>query len=196
LGTRPRTSRTQHTGGLWRPRSAERGDCARDYAPAGPDTPSFPAPWPCEVRRARLLSRRCQLGSAHGRGGSSGVLLLLGGAAAGVGGTWEGASAPSPFSLRQPRADRVASPDPPPRRAPRDHGGRCRRARPASHQSVRMPGLRPRTPAADSWSPDTGVSAQGLAPWAPVRRRRTGRPVAQCLTKRWTSKTSLVRSRW
>jgi len=43
-----------------------------------------------------------------------------------------------------------SSPDPPPRRGPADHHGRGRRARPASDQSVGLPGLRPRTPAAGS----------------------------------------------
>jgi hypothetical protein len=49
---------------------------------------------------------------------------------------------------------------------------------------------------ADSWSTDGRVSSSGLAPQAPVRRRLAGRPVAQCLTKRLISKTSLVWSMW
>src|SRR5262245_34360689 len=49
--------------------------------------------------------RRGPFGAAHGRGGSPGVRLLLRGAAAGVGWTWDGAWAPSPLSLRQLRAD-------------------------------------------------------------------------------------------
>jgi hypothetical protein len=75
-------------------------------------------------------------------------------------------------------------------------GQQVRRARPASDQGGRMPGRRPRTAAADSWSRDQGVSSLRLAPWAPVRPRRAGRPVAQGLTKRLPSKTSLVCSRW
>jgi hypothetical protein len=70
------------------------------------------------------------------------------------------------------------------------------RKRPASQHSVRLPGLRPRTPAADSRSIDIGVSSCWLAPQAPVRPRLTGRPVAQCRTKRCPSKTSLVCSMW
>jgi hypothetical protein len=38
------------------------------------------------------------------------AFLLLRGAVAGVGETWEGASAPSPYYLRQPRADLVSPP--------------------------------------------------------------------------------------
>ena len=65
---------------------------------------------------------------------------------AGVGWTWDGASAPSPYCVRRPRADLVASPDPPPHRGPVvDRRGRKKRARPASHQSVGLSGLRPRT---------------------------------------------------
>jgi hypothetical protein len=71
-GPRPWTSRTQHTCGLRRPRSAEQGGCARDQALAGPDTRSCPVPWPFEVRQAHLHQRRVPLGSAHGWGGSSG----------------------------------------------------------------------------------------------------------------------------
>jgi len=41
-------------------------------------------------------------------------------------------------------------PDPPPRRVPANHRGRCKRTRPASHRSAWLPGLRPRTPAAGS----------------------------------------------
>src|SRR5262249_22502920 len=51
------------------------------------------------------------------------------------------------------------------------------RARPASHQSARLPGLRPRTPTADSWARDIGVSSLRLAPSAPVRPRLAGCPV-------------------
>ena len=71
-----------------------------------------------------------------------------GGAAAGVGVTWDGAAAPSPYYLRRPRADLVVSPDPPPRRDPEGRSPRIgiKRARPASHPSVRLPGLRPRAP--------------------------------------------------
>src|SRR5262245_25606014 len=54
-----------------------------------------PGPVAIQERRAHLLGRRGQLGSAHGRGGSSGVSSFWG-AAAGVGWTWDGASAPSP----------------------------------------------------------------------------------------------------
>ena len=126
-------------------------------------------------------------------------LLRRGCGPAGVGGTGDGASAPSPYSVRQPRADLVSSPDPPPGTRPGCLGHRgslVSRARPASQQSVGMLGLRPRTPQAGSRPSDRRVSSQRLAPWAPVRRRLAGRPVAQCLTKRWMSKTSFVCSRW
>jgi hypothetical protein len=189
---RPRTSRTQHSCGLRRPHSAEQGGCARNSVPAGPATRSFPAPWPFEVRRAHLLQGRGQLGSAHGRGGSSGDSPFSGALRRGSGGPWDGASAPSPFSWDS----RVLIPFVPrPTSGPRPGRGATavsRRARPASHQTGRLPGLRPRTPVADSWSPDSGVSSWWLAPSAPVRPRLAGRPVAQCLTKRLTSKTSLV----
>ena len=196
---RPRTSRTQHSYGLRRPDPAGPGGCAGEQAPAGPDTHSCPGPWPFKERRAHLPQGRGQLGTAHGWGGSSGDGLLPRGCGpAGVGRTWDGASAPSPYSVRQPRADLVSSPDPPPGRGPMtDHRGqRGRRARPASHQSVGLPGLRPRTPGAGSWPSDSWVSSLRLAPSAPVRPRLAGRPAAQCLTKRLTSKTSLVCSMW
>jgi hypothetical protein len=41
-----KASRIQHSCGLRRPRSAEQGGCAGDSVPAGPDTYTFPAPWP------------------------------------------------------------------------------------------------------------------------------------------------------
>src|SRR5205823_4915881 len=87
LAPRPRTSRTQHSCGLRRPRSAERGGCAGSGVPAGPDTRSFPAPWP--FKSGGLVSQgRGQLGKAHGWGGSSGDRLLLRGRGpAGVGRT-------------------------------------------------------------------------------------------------------------
>jgi hypothetical protein len=158
---RPETSRTQHSCGLWRPGPAGPGGCAREQAPARPDTHSFPAPWPFESdglvssgeRPVRLGSR---LGRVVGR-----FLPLPGCAPAGS-----------------------------------CHRARRRQARPVSHQSGGLPGLRPRTPTTGSWPSDNGVSSLWLAPQAPVRRRLTGRPVAQCLTKRSTSKTSLVCSMW
>jgi hypothetical protein len=50
--------------------------------------------------------------------------------------------------------------------------------------------------ATGSWPSDSKVSSLWLAPWAPVRLRLAGRPMAQCLTKRLTSKTSFVWSMW
>jgi len=86
--------------GLRRPHSAERGGCAGLSAPAGPDTHSFPGPWPFEVASGSLCKESVQLGRAHGWGGSPGDSSLFSGAAFrwGSGGFWEGASAPSPFS--------------------------------------------------------------------------------------------------
>jgi hypothetical protein len=52
-------------------------------------------------------------------------------------------------------------------------------ARPASHPVGGLPGLRPKTPDADSRSSDNGLSSLGLAPSALVRRRLAGRPGVQ-----------------
>ena len=190
---RPRTSRTQHSCGLRRPGPAGPGGCAGDK----------PRPVPILVRaqaRGQSIAAgsspqgRGQLGTAHGWGGSSGDCSSAGGGPAGVGWTWDGASAPSPYSRRQPRADLVSSPGPPAGPGPVVGPPRSEvsRARPASHQSVGLPGLRPRTPQAGWWPPDVGVSSLRLAPSAPARPRLAGRPVAQCLTKRLTSKASFV----
>jgi len=197
LAVKAKTSRTQHSCGLRRSRSAEQGGCAGVSAPAGPDTQAFPAPWPCEC--GRLTPRReCPVrpGSRSGRVVRR-LLLILGAALRwGSGGLGEGASAPSPFSW-----DSFAlSPFNPPTHLRGAAGTAARlrrkRARPASHQTGGLPGLRPRTPEADWWSSDNGLSALRLAPKAPVRRRRAGRAVAQCLMKRLTSNTSLVCSMW
>lgn len=118
------------------------------------------------------------LGSRAGR--VVGRLLLCRGGPAGAGGTWDGTLVPSPHYLRQLRADLAVSPAH--RRAvfrPLTTTVTIKRARPASDQTGRLPGLRPRTPAADWWSRDSGVSSCGLAPKAPVRLRLAGRPVAQ-----------------
>jgi hypothetical protein len=122
---RPTTSRTPHSCGLRRPSPARPGGCAGEQAPAGPDPHSFPAPWPFKERRAHLPQGRGPFGTAHGRGGSSGVSSSFGAAARrGSGGPRDGASAPSPYSVRQLHADLVLSPDPPPGRRPRtDHRG-------------------------------------------------------------------------
>src|SRR5262249_37081051 len=42
-----------------------------DNAPAGPDTYTFPAPWPFKVSSGSPPERGVQFGRAHGRGGSS-----------------------------------------------------------------------------------------------------------------------------
>src|SRR5262249_56251258 len=91
------TSRTQHSCRLWRPRSAEQGGCARNGVPAGPDTRSFPAPWPFKVRRAHLpWRRRGQLGTAHGRGGASGGFSFAGRCGGGGGVACAALFTPSP----------------------------------------------------------------------------------------------------
>ena len=149
-------------------------------APAGPDTHSFPRPRPFEKRRAHLPEGRGQLGRASRPGRVVGRWLLPSGAAArrGSGGLWDGASAPSPLSLRQPRADLVLSPDPPPRRGRSAANGK-KRARPASHPTVRLPGLLPRTYLSGLDGPlTTACHRTGLAPSAPVRHRLAGRPAA------------------
>jgi hypothetical protein len=121
----PKTSRTQHSCGLRRPGPAGPGGCAGNK----------PRPVPIRVRsRLRGHSRSGRLTSAAG--GSSSA-RLTGGAGrpaiasffrgrgpAGVGRTWDGAWAPSPYSVRRRHADLVSSPDPPPDRGPRvDHRG-------------------------------------------------------------------------
>jgi len=55
-------------------------------------------------------------GSRRGRVVRRCLLLFRGGGPAGVGRTWDGASAPSPQQWRRPRADLVWPPDPPPGR--------------------------------------------------------------------------------
>jgi hypothetical protein len=159
---RPWTSRTQHSCGLRRPRPAEQGGCAGGGAPAGPDAQSFPGPWPFEVRRAHLREGRVQLGSAHGRGGPSGVSSLVVAVRRGSGGLWGGASAPSPQQVRQLRADLAWSPDPPPGRglvrrttAVWSESGRGRR--PIKAAGCR--GYGRGHPSADSRSNDIGVSS-------------------------------------
>ena len=142
---------------------------------------------------------RVQLGRAHGRGGSSSDSSLFQAALRwGSGGPWEGALAPNPLLW-----DSFAlSPCNPPTHlrgaAAMDTAFQLnkKRARPASHPGVGLPGLRPRTPDSDSWSTDNGLSSLWLAPSAPVRRRLAGRAAAQCLTKRLTSNTSFVCNRW
>jgi hypothetical protein len=149
----PRTSRTQHSCGLRRPRPAGPGGCAGEQAPAGPDSRPFPVPWPVKKRRARLREGRGQFGQAHGRGGSSG--------------------------------------DPPRRATALGQSG-----------AAGVPSKRPAAGAAAEdtrrglAASDSQVSSLRLAPSAPERRRLAGRPVAQCHTKRFTSKTSLVCSMW
>jgi hypothetical protein len=65
---RPRTSRTQHSCGLWRPSPAGPGGCAGDSAPAGPDTHPFPTPWPFESGGlVSFAERPVRLGSRPGR---------------------------------------------------------------------------------------------------------------------------------
>ena len=80
---------------------------------------SAPRPVPILVR-SRPVAIRSAAGSPPRAEGASLARLTGGagrrafppswGAAAGVGWTWDGASAPSPFSLRQPRADLVCPP--------------------------------------------------------------------------------------
>ena len=193
----PRTSRTQHSCGLRRPGPAGPGGCAGEPAPAGPDTPSFPGPWPFKKRRAHPPQGGGQLGRAHGWGGSSGDGLLLRGAARrGSGGLGmvlrhqartHGGSVPL-TSFRPPTHRRAA--------APASHRSQevGRGRRPIQASGCRGCGRGPTR--ADSWSRDVGRSSLRLAPLAPVRHRLAGRPVAQCRRKRLISKTSLVWSMW
>jgi hypothetical protein len=139
--------------------------------------------------------RRVQLGTAHDGGGASGVFLHCAGRGpAGVGRTTGMTSGSSPYSVRQLHADLVGGPRPTggPRPGRSDQRGRQvgRGRRPLKASGCR--GCGPGHTGADSWSIDIGMSSHRLAPQAPVRRRLAGRPVAQCLTNFWTSKTSLV----
>jgi hypothetical protein len=180
-----------------RPRKARR--LCRGQRPGRSRYSFVPHSVAIQKRQAHLLeggSRSARLTAGAGR--QAKFLLLRSGGPAGVGRTWDGASAPSPYSLRQLRADLVLSPDPPPGRGPdvdhrgRQEGGRGRR--PIKASGCR--GYGPGHTGADSWSRDKGMSSLGLAPKAPVRPRLAGRPRTQCLTKRWTSKTSFVCSMW
>jgi hypothetical protein len=130
-----------------RPRRARR--LCREQGPGRSRYSFVPGSVANQKRRAHLREGRGQLGTAHGRGGSSGHHSSFGGRGpAGVGRTWAAASAASPYSVRQPRADLVWSPDPPAGRGPNEGPPRSEasRARPASDHGGRMPGLRPRTP--------------------------------------------------
>jgi hypothetical protein len=184
---------------------ADSGGPAPQGQAAVPGVESRPVP----IRiRSRLRGHSKSGGLTSPRGGASSA-RLTGGAGrpaippprgcgpAGAGGTWAGASAPSPYTVRQPRADLVSSPGPPPGRGPvgpprsvREQGAAGvpsnRRAAGAAAEDTR-PGSRPS---------DIRVSSLWLAPSAPVRRRLAGRPVAQGLTKRLTSNTSFVCSMW
>ena len=143
--------------------------------------------------------RRVQFGSAHGRGGSSGDPSYSGAAVRrGSGRPWDGALAPSPYSLGQLRADPVSFPDPPPGRGPVWPPRSVIKAGAAGVPSKRQDAgaAAEDTHSRAHWSSDSGLSSLRLAPSAPVRLRLAGRPVSQCLTKRLTSNTSLVCSRW
>ena len=121
------------------------------------------------------------------------LLLVLGAALRwGSGGFWEGASAPSPL----PWDSFALSPFDPP-----THLRGAADTDTADQTEVGTAGVPSKRPASgvaaedtrsDSRSSDNGLSSLRLAPSAPVRRRLAGRAVAQCLTKRLTSKTSLV----
>ena len=141
-----KTSRTQHSCGLWRPGPARPGGCAGVSALVGPDTHSFPAPWPFEERRAHLPGEGpVRPGSRSGRVVRRLLLYSRGGAPVGVGWILGGCFGTEPVFWGQLRAEPV---HPPTHlrsvvQAPRI---KSKRARPASHQSGRLPGLRPRTP--------------------------------------------------
>ena len=79
------------------------GRLCQEQSPGRSRYSCVPRPVASQRRRAHLPRGRGQLGKAHGWGGSSGDGFLLRGGPAGVGRTWDGASAPSPLSLRQLR---------------------------------------------------------------------------------------------
>ncbi len=98
-------------------------------------------------RRAHLRQGRGQLGKAHGRGGSSGDGSFLGGRGpVGVGWTlgWRFGAKPALTETASRRSRRVPRPTPGPRPVVYRRGHK-KRARPASHSTVGLPGLRPRT---------------------------------------------------
>ena len=145
---RPRTSRTQHAYGLRRPRSAEQGGCAGEQRP-GRSRYSF-VPKPVAIRKAAGSSppgeRPVRYGSRPGR--VVGRFLRLHGPRFGGGRVdlgWRLGAKPALLETALRRSRYVPRPTsgPRPRFTPRS--ARTRRARPASHQSVRLPGLRPRT---------------------------------------------------
>ena len=148
-------------------------------------------------RRAHLRQGRGQLGKARDGGGSSGDCSFLGPRS--EGGRVDVGMAPrrqarttgdglAPISLRPPTCLRAAAG--PPRTIKKSGRGR----RPFQASGCR--GYDQGHTGADSWSNDNGMSSLWLTPSAPVRLRLAGRPAAQCLTKRWISKTSLVWSMW
>jgi len=114
----------------------------------------------------------------------------------GSGGPWDDASASSPSYVGQRHADPVRPP------THRRGAARCATADSRSgrgRRPIKAAGCRgcgPGHPRRTRGPSDSGVSSLGLAPSAPVRPRLAGRPVAQCLTKRRTSNTSLVCSMW
>lgn len=194
-----RTSRTQHAYGLRRPRSAERGGCAGEHAPAGPDTRSCPMPWPVENRRAHLREGRGQLGKAHGRGGSSGdASFLVGRGSEGVGWTlgWRLGAKPAPLETASRRSRLVPRPAPGPRpgRVPPRSGKAGAAGVPSNRRAA---GVAAKDMPERTRGPVT--SACHRCGWPRRRPLGVGSPAAprpQCLTKRLTSKTSLVWSMW
>jgi hypothetical protein len=182
---------------------ADSGGPAPQNRAAVPGTVSRPVPI---LVRSRLrghskyggltsASGRGQFGTAHGRGGSSGVSSFFRGAAAGVGWTLRWCFGTKPVITETASAD-LACP-------PTHRRGVARYTTDGRSGSGRRPiqatgcrGCGPGHPRRTRGPLTAGCHRQGLTPSAPVRPRLAGRPVAQCLTKRVTSKTSLVWSMW
>ena len=165
-----RTSRTQHSCGLRRPSPVGPRGGAGHCAPAGPDTHSFPGPWPFESASGSLPEGSVPLGRAHGRGGSSGDSSLCSGRRSGGGradfgrvlrhrARYLGTASADPVSIPRPTSGAW------PVQAPRF---RSKRARPTSHPSGRLPGLRPRTPDRTHGPVTTGGHRCGWPPGLPL----------------------------
>jgi hypothetical protein len=195
----PKTSRTQHPCGLRRPRSAERGGCAGGQCPGRSRYSCVPGS--VAIRRCvgLALQRECPVRPGSRSGRVVRRLLVLGAAPRrGSGGLRDGASAPSPFTLGQLRADPVAIPRPNPAARPVAAPRIGRKTDTAGVPSKRpAAGAWPRTPASDSAVPvTTGCHRSGWPRRLPLGVGSPAVPWPQCLTKRLTSNTSFVWSMW
>ena len=145
------------------PRRAER--LCQDRVLAGSDTHPFPASPPFTKATGSLPEGSVPFGTAGDWGGSSGRWLLLSRRLRRDGGREDlGWLKAKPVFLGPRYAEPVCSPDPPTRRTPFcDHRGRNSRTRPASLQSVWLPGLLP-DPSGGVDAPLLGGVVGGVSP--------------------------------